>query len=236
MDKQEHEKPGEDLVSLPPILPGLEIRIGDDDSDVNRIYNLSGRAYSTAVYARKNRSSPRQKGNLMVSFRRECQKVLGLVSNMAKSFAGTSHQDHFNFFKDYKCWCKSLEEFVEKSLVDNTAVLGHFLNLFYSQMNLLEEAMLLESITTDTTNKTLREGVQKWTKEHQEQIQASQDTKPVKEQPKAEEKNKGGVKKLLKIVGTIIVGLFVAFLADIFGNLGWTERITDFIYRIFWSK
>jgi len=51
-----------------------------------------------------------------------------------------------------------------------------------------------------------------------------------------EEKNKGILKKVLKIGGTIIVGLFIAFLADIFANLGWTERITELIYRIFSSK
>ncbi len=58
----------------------------------------------------------------------------------------------------------------------------------------------------------------------------------IHKETKADKQNRGSVKKLLKIVGAIIVGLFVAFLADIFGNLGWTERITDFIYRIFWPK
>jgi len=50
------------------------------------------------------------------------------------------------------------------------------------------------------------------------------------------EKKKGIFKRLLKIIDTIIVALFIAFLADILGHLGWTRRITDFIYGILAPK
>jgi ABC-type phosphate transport system permease subunit len=41
---------------------------------------------------------------------------------------------------------------------------------------------------------------------------------------------------IVAIIVAIIGSLIAAILLDIFGNLGWTERITDFIYRIFLSK
>lgn len=47
-----------------------------------------------------------------------------------------------------------------------------------------------------------------------------------------EEKNKGILKKSLKIVGVIIVSIIAAVVTDILGDFGWIESIKGFIYKI----
>ncbi len=56
----------------------------------------------------------------------------------------------------------------------------------------------------------------------------------IHEQPIAEEKKKGSIKKLLKIIATIIA--FIAALLTSLYHLGWLEPIKAFIDKILWPK
>jgi hypothetical protein len=51
-----------------------------------------------------------------------------------------------------------------------------------------------------------------------------------------EKKKKGILKKLLEIIGTIIVGIIVAVVTDILGDFGWIERIKTIIQNILIRK
>jgi hypothetical protein len=58
----------------------------------------------------------------------------------------------------------------------------------------------------------------------------------IHKQPVTEEKKKGIIKKTLKIIGAIVIGiissLIAAILIDIFGDFGWIVKIKTIIYHI----
>jgi hypothetical protein len=66
-----------------------------------------------------------------------------------------------------------------------------------------------------------------------ENLQIANDAS-IQEQPIAEEKKKGSIKKLLKIIATIIA--FIAALLTSLYHLGWLEPIKAFIDKILWPK
>jgi hypothetical protein len=59
-------------------------------------------------------------------------------------------------------------------------------------------------------------------------------------QPAKEQKKKGVIWKILKIIvkiiGAIVIGIIVAVVIDIFGDFGWIGKIKIIIYNIFTSK
>ncbi|MBW7991715.1 MAG: hypothetical protein FVQ84_17100 [Planctomycetes bacterium] len=59
---------------------------------------------------------------------------------------------------------------------------------------------------------------------------------PIQEISVKGDEKKGILKRLCKIIGPIIVGIIVFIITDILGDLGYVQRIKDFIYRIIGSN
>ncbi len=151
MDKQEHEKPGKDLISLPPIIPELKVQLYGSNSPIDRVYNLVWQGYSTVVYAQENQLPRKNRYFLSLAFENECHFVLGLVSDISKSCESINAQERLNLYKDYESLCQSLENLVKEYLSsDHTIPPGkvppEFLKLNHSLRKLLRRGDLISSI------------------------------------------------------------------------------------------
>jgi len=167
--EQEHGKPGEDPVTLPPIIPGYEICSDSSNAELKRLVNLVFQGYSTVIYAQENRLPPENRHILWVAFQGECQAVLALVNNTAQFCKSFSAQDRLDLFKDYESLCQELETLVKRYLVNNKAIPSgkiplKFIDLNFSLCRLFQREGIMSSIEADIFARALA----KWAKEYQE--------------------------------------------------------------------
>jgi len=66
-------------------------------------------------------------------------------------------------------------------------------------------------------------------------LQIAQDAS-IHEQSVIKEKKKGILRRLLKIIGAIVVGIIVTVVTDILGDFGWIERIKTIVHNILTNK
>jgi len=167
------EKSREEIVSLPPILPELDMVPDDWGPEIKRLLNLCWLGYSVAVYARDNRCSRRQKVKLITDFAIECNETLFSVSNLSESFEGNiSDQDRVDLFKDFEQFCLRLKKLVEDSISNNSAGFSKFYYLFFDSLSpLIQRTGLMSNIVGKQEEKALVKGLEKILK------QAEQKTK-----------------------------------------------------------
>lgn len=171
------KKPGEDIIGLPAILPELDIVPNQLDPDIKRLLTLCWLGYSTAVYARDNRCSPRQKRELSANFVIECNEALHWIRKLSESFEDSiSAQDQIDLFKDFERFRKRLIKLVEDSISNNSAGFSYFYYLFFHSLTPLKEKVdLMSNVVYKNDEKAL-------IKDLEIRIQAEQEKKAGEEQ------------------------------------------------------
>lgn len=120
MDKQEHEKPGEDELSLSSISSSLAKVFEGCTPEIKRIFSFPYLCFYTVIDAYKNQLSSAQKDELLYAFVREREAVRELIAKHVKICPGNEPGDRMSYFKDYEIWFENLETLFRESLFHNS--------------------------------------------------------------------------------------------------------------------